>query len=88
MPSVVTANVLRSGAVVYLTRDGQWVEALHGAAVAADTDALKCLETLALAAVERTEVTAVYAMDVRVVTGRPEPISVRERIRAAHQPTV
>ena len=88
MPSVVTANVLRSGAVVYLTGNGQWVESLDSATVAADADALKRLETLALAAVEKTEVTAVYAMDVRVSAGRPEPVSVRESIRAAHKPTV
>jgi sulfite reductase (NADPH) hemoprotein beta-component len=88
MPSVVTANLLRSGVVVYLARDGRWVESLGEAAVAADAAALKQLETLALAAVEQTEVTAVYAFDVRLVAGRPEPISVRERIRAAHAPTV
>ena len=88
MPSVVTANVLRSGAVVYLTGDGQWVETLDAATVAADANALQRLATLALAAVERTEVTAVYAMDVALATGRPEPVSVRERIRAARKPTV
>lgn len=88
MPSVVTANDLRSGAVVYLTADGRWVQALEEASVAEDEDALKKLEALALAAVERTEVTAVYAFNVRLAAGRPEPISVRERIRAAHAPTV
>lgn len=88
MPSVVTANDLRSGAVVYLKADGRWVESLQDASVAEDAEALKTLEALALAAVERTEVTSVYAFDVRLVDGRPEPISVRERIRAAHVPTV
>ena len=88
MPSVVTANDLRSGAVVYLTAGGRWVESLQEASVAEHAEALKTLEALALAAVERMEVTAVYAFDVRLVDGRPEPISVRERIRAAHAPTV
>ena len=88
MPRIVTANELRSGAVVYLGPDAQWVEALHDASVATDADGLKRLETQALAAVEKTEVTAVYAMDVRVAEGRPEPISVREKIRAAHAPSV
>jgi Protein of unknown function (DUF2849) len=88
MPSIVTANNLRSGAVVYLGTSGRWVEDLSNACVASDADALKALETQAHAAVERTEVTAVYAMDVRVADGRIEPISVRERIRAAHAPTV
>ncbi len=88
MPSVVTANNLRSGAVVYLGANGTWVEELIQALVASDADALKVLEAEAAAAVARTEVTAVYAMDVRFVEGRIDPISVRERIRAAHAPTV
>ena len=88
MPSVVTANNLRSGAVVYLGVNGTWVEELIEALVASDADALKALEAEASAAVSRTEVTAVYAMDVRLVDGRIDPISVRERIRAAHAPTV
>jgi hypothetical protein len=88
MPSVVTANHLRSGAVVYLTRDGRWVEAL-GCADAVETPSeLKALEALALAAVERNEVTAVYAFDVRLDDGRPSPVSVRERIRAARSPSI
>jgi sulfite reductase (NADPH) hemoprotein beta-component len=88
MPSIVTANNLRSGAVVYLGAGGLWAESLGDAAVAGDAAALKSLEDQALRAVEQTEVTAVYAMDVRVVGGRPEPVSVRERIRAARAPSV
>ena len=88
MPSVVTANNLRSGAVVYLGKDERWVEALAEAAIAEDAAALNLLEAQALAAVARTEVTAVYAMDVRLADGRIDPVSVRERIRAAHAPTV
>jgi hypothetical protein len=88
MPSVVTANNLRSGAVVYLGLGSAWVEDLGEAAVAGDAAALKTLEDQAQHAVEQTEVTAVYAMDVRVVGGRPAPVSVRERIRAARAPSV
>ena len=87
MPCVVTANHLRSGAVVYLADDGHWIGSLRGAIVSNDLDTLRTLEKLALAAVERSEVTAVYAFDVLVVDGHPEPISVRERIRADHAPT-
>lgn len=87
MPSVVTANTLRTGAVVYLAGDGRWVPDLGGATIAADAAALSALEALAVAAVERAEVTAVYAFDVRLVDGRPHPISVREQIRAAGEPT-
>jgi Protein of unknown function (DUF2849) len=88
MPSVVTANNLRSGLVVYLGPAGDWVAKLADAAIAADPDGLQHLEARALAAVERSEVTAVYAMDVRVIAGTPEPVSVRERIRASGAPTV
>ena len=88
MPSVVTANVLRTGAIVYLKDDGAWVEALVDASPAEDAEARAVLEQLALNAVERNEVTAVYAFDVTIVDGRPAPLSVRERIRAAGTPTV
>ena len=88
MPSVVTANDLRSGAVVYLREDGRWVENLTDAGVAADAPALTRFEGLALAAIQNAEVTAVYAFDVALVDGTPKPVSVRETIRAAHAPTV
>jgi len=88
MSSVVTANVLRTGAVVYLTADARWSEQLADAAIAVDAEALKQLEADATAAVLHNEVTAVYAFDVRVVGGRPEPKSVREKIRADRAPTV
>jgi hypothetical protein len=88
MPSVVTANELRSGAVVYLTRAGEWVANLADASAAASPDELKQLEALALAAVERNEITSVYAFDVALVGGKPTATSVRERIRAMRAPSV
>lgn len=88
MPSVVTANELRSGDVVYLAEGGRWVRALADAAVAADKTALATLEAEAANAAGRQIVTAVYTMDVRLAGGRPEPISMREKIRAALGPTV
>jgi sulfite reductase (NADPH) hemoprotein beta-component len=88
MLSVVTANDLRSGAVIYLAPGGRWERELADAAIAQDAAGLKGLETIAADAVARNEVTAVYAMTVRVVEGRPEPVSVREKIRAAHAPTI
>lgn len=88
MPSVITANLLSSGDVAYLTADGDWVWDLEKAAVANDATALQALEALALAAVKRNEVLSVYAMDVRIEGGAPAALSVREKIRAAHAPTV
>ena len=83
MPSVVTANVLRSGSVVYLAPGGRWVTTLCDASIAIDAAALKALEQIASDALARNDVTAVYAMDIRIVDGRPQPVSVREVIRAA-----
>lgn len=88
MPAVVTANVLHTGTVVYLDRHGRWVEALDQAAIAETAACRASLDGLAAAAVARNEVTSVYAFDVNLVGGRPEPRSVREKIRAAHAPTV
>jgi len=82
MPRVVTANTLRSGAVVYLAAGGRWVGDLAEAAVAHDPADLRQFETEALAAVTANEVTAVYAMEVALIDGRPMPLSVREQIRA------
>jgi hypothetical protein len=87
MPSVVTANDLRTGAVVYLTHDGRWVRDLQQAACASNEEELKRLVLLAQASVEANEVTAVYAFDARIVEGRPAPITVREHIRAAQTHT-
>lgn len=88
MPSVVTANRLRSGEVVYLTRGDAWTTTLAEARVASSRDELATLAEIAAAAVAAREVTSVYAMDVDVSGGTPAPVSVRERIRAAHAPTV
>lgn len=87
MPSVVTANHLGSGAVVYLRADGLWLPTLAEAAIAQSKDDLIRLEGIARASVERNEVTAVYAFDVALDDqGRPSPLSVRERIRSANAP--
>ncbi len=88
MPEIVTANLLRSGEVVYLGSDGLWVRRIAEAAVAADADARARLEQIAAASAARQEVTAVYAMDVVLDGTTPHPKSQRERIRAAHGPTV
>lgn len=88
MSMVVTANQLRSGAVVYLGSTGDWVDAIDLATVAEDSGAMRRLEAIAAAAVEHCEVTAVYAFAVQIVGGRPVPLTMRERIRAAKAPTV
>jgi Protein of unknown function (DUF2849) len=88
MPSIVTANVLRSGEVVYLADGATWTRRIGEAAVATDKPALAAFEAAANTAVVNREVTAVYAMDVVLRDGAPHPISVRETIRAALGPSV
>lgn len=84
MPAVITANDLDTGRVVYMDARGGWSSTLASAAIAADAGTREELVALAAGSAARCIVTAVYAFDVRLVEGRPEPVSVRERLRAAH----
>ena len=88
MSSVITANLLRTGEVVYLTQDGAWTTKLETAAIAEDDATRKAMEHLAHAALARNEVISVYAMNVERAGSRLKPVSVRENIRAAHAPTI
>ena len=88
MPSVITANMLRSGDVVYLATGETWVRDLEDAEIAPDKDAQKKLEQIAARAEAAQLVVEAYPMDVDVVAGRAKARSVREVIRAQHGPTV
>jgi hypothetical protein len=88
MPSVVTANRLIDGIVVYLAREGGWTEEIGLARLAANEDEIKALEAEAAKDVAARKVVAVYPMDVAVRDGTVDPLSVRERIRAAHRTTL
>jgi len=89
MPSVVTANRLTDGVVVYLAADGEWTEQIANARVADDEPELKALETIAENAVRERLVVGTYPMPVALKgDGAIDPISVRERIRAAHRTTL
>jgi hypothetical protein len=88
MPSVITANRLTDGLVVYLAAGGEWVEEIAGAGVANSEEETKAFESVASKAVADRKVVAVYPMDVAINDGVPVPLSVRERIRAAHRTTL
>ena len=89
MPSVVTANRLNDGIVVYLALGGGWTEDIDQAARAEAEAEVKALEETAGAAERDRLVISVYAMPVDVKDdGTVDPISVRERIRAAHRTTL
>ncbi len=87
-PQVLTANRLRAGDVVYLSANDDWVPALAHARVAVDATELDALKAIAARAVAAQSVVSVYEMDVDVASGAPQPMSVKERIRAAGGPSV
>jgi hypothetical protein len=88
VPSVVTANRLTDGIVVYLAPDGSWTEQIANARVADTEEEVRGLEAEADEAVRQRKVVAAYAMDVALNDGAIDPLSVRERIRASHRTTL
>lgn len=88
MPKVMTANLLRTGDVVYLAADGQWINDLTQAAVAHVQDDEAALTAIAEDAVRTDLVVSAYLFEVVISDGRPAATSVRERIRAALSPSV
>jgi hypothetical protein len=88
VPSVVTANRLQDGIVVYLAPDGSWTEEIGRARIAETEDEVAALEARAAESEKAREVVAVYPMDVAVNGGTVDPLSVRERIRASHRTTL
>lgn len=88
MPSIVTANRLTDGIVVYLANDGRWMEQIADARVANTEDDIKTLEDEAAKAVKQRLVVSAYPMEVALKDGAIDPLSVRERIRASHRTTL
>ena len=88
MPNVVTANRLVDGIVVYLAPDGGWTEQIAAARMAETEDETKALQAEAARAVAERIVVAAYPMPVEIKDGAVDPLSVRERIRAAHRTTL
>lgn len=88
MPSVVTANRLTDGIVVYLAAGDEWTEQIANARVADSEEEVKALETIAENAVRERIVISAYPMPVALNDGAIDPLSVRERIRASHRTTL
>jgi hypothetical protein len=89
MPNVVTANRLDDGIVVYLAPGGAWTEDIEKARRAETDEEVKALEAEAETSVRDRVVIGVYPMPVAMKDdGTVDPISVRERIRAAHRTTL
>jgi hypothetical protein len=78
-PSVLTANALLEGDVVYLTEKDGWTRALSDAAVLTDeADAqLRVIDATARA----DEVVGVYLAEVKITDDGPQPTHFREDFR-------
>jgi hypothetical protein len=88
MPNVITANRLTDGVVVYLASNGQWSEQIANARVADTDEETKALEAEAENAVRERRIVGAYPMPIALRDGAVDPLSVRERIRAAHRTTL
>jgi hypothetical protein len=78
---VMTANRLRDGEVVFLTRTGQWNERIDEAVLALEPEAAKALEQRAALDVQATLVTGPYLFEAERKNGKIRAIHMRERIR-------
>jgi hypothetical protein len=83
--SVLTANRLTDGIVVFLAVDGRWVESIDGAAIARSADEAGALQAQGARDAARNLVVEPYlaALDEggAVAGGRPLPARMRERVR-------
>lgn len=78
---VMTANRLGDGAVVFLTRAGQWNEKIDEAVLVLEPLAKEALEKRAAEDVKANLVTGTYLFDAERVDGRIRALHMRERIR-------
>ncbi len=85
--SVVTANDLLEGCSVFLGTEG-WHTDIGRAMLAFTPEEAEGLEALAARFVADNAVVGAYLVEVDLEDGRPVPALRRERIRAAHVPTV
>ena len=86
-PQAVTANRLVDGVVVFLAADGQWSERVGDATVAPDKASADALMAMGEGAAEQRIVVGPYLMEIIEGPAGPQPLTLRERIRAGG-PTV
>ena len=79
---LVTANRLRDGIAVFLTRGGEWSEAIDEAVLAVEPQAAAALEARAREDEKKTIVTGSYLVDAERLDGRVRASHIRERMRA------
>jgi len=81
--SVLTANRLGDGIVVFLDFEGAWSEDIALAVVARDPDEARALEDRGAYDSARNLVVEPYLVEVREAGGNLTPIRYRERVRVA-----
>jgi Protein of unknown function (DUF2849) len=81
--SVLTANRLRDGIVVFLDFEGAWGEVLAEAAVAHSPDEIRALQDRGDYDASRNLVVDPNLVEVRVTNDGLVPVRYRERVRAA-----
>jgi len=81
--SVLTANRLSDGLVVFLDFEGAWGPSLAEAVTAHSPDEVRALEDRGAYDAARNLVVEPYLVEVREVDGHLVPTSQRERVRAA-----
>lgn len=79
--SVLTANRLQDGTVVFLAADGAWVENIEGAAIARSVQETQALEAQGARDAARNLVVEPYLAEVREAGGHLVPLRARERVR-------
>lgn len=79
---LVTANRLRDGIAVFLTRSGSWSETIDEAVLALEPQAAAALEARAKDDERNTLVTGAYLIDAERLDGRVRAALIRERMRA------
>ncbi len=79
---LVTANRLRDGIAVFLTRGGDWSETIDEAVLALEPQAAAALEARAREDEKKTIVTGSYLVDAERLNGRVRAAHIRERMRA------
>ena len=81
--SVLTANRLGDGIVVFLDFEGDWSETLEEAVVARSADEVRALQERGTYDAVRNIVVEPYLIEVRETAGGLLPMRYRERVRAA-----
>ncbi len=79
---LVTANRLRDGIAVFMTRAGDWSEVIDEAVLALEPQAAAALEARAREDEKKTLVTGAYLIDAERLDGRVRASHIRERMRA------